>query len=111
MPQPSSLEESYYTSAFTGKAWVKDLLGGRPERIRCQLGVPRHVFIALASELRSMGHHSTKQVSLEEQIAIFLYTCVTGLSIRHVAERFQWPCDVISRYVCDVYRDFTSSFS
>ena len=30
-----------------------------------------------------------RHVSLEEQLAIFLYTCVTGLTTRHVAECFQ----------------------
>jgi len=30
-----------------------------------------------------------QHVDLEERVAIFLYMCVTGLSIRHVGESFQ----------------------
>ena len=40
-----------------------------------------------------------KKVTLEEQLTIFLYTCVTGLSVRHVGERFQWSNGTISKYV------------
>ncbi|KIO14450.1 hypothetical protein M404DRAFT_90975, partial [Pisolithus tinctorius Marx 270] len=44
------------------------------------------------------GHKNSKFVTLEEQLTIFLYTCVTGLTIRHVGERFQRSNDTISRY-------------
>jgi hypothetical protein len=36
---------------------------------------------------------------LEEQLAIFLYACVTGLSVRHLGEHFQRSNDTISKYV------------
>jgi hypothetical protein len=89
--------EPYHTSILTGDAWVIELLTGHPQRIRCELGVHRHVFIALLSDLREMGHSSSRFVSLEEQLAIFLYSCVTGLTIRHVGERFQRTNETISR--------------
>jgi len=79
-------KELYHTSILTGEAWVAELLAGHPERIRCELGVHHHVFAALIFELRQMGYSSSRFVSLEEQLAIFLYTCVTGLTIRHVGE-------------------------
>jgi hypothetical protein len=44
-----------------------------------------------------MGHGDTRYVMLEEQLAIFLYTSVTGLSIRHVGERFQRANGTISK--------------
>ena len=44
-----------------------------------------------------MGHGDSKYVTLEEQLAIFLYTSVTGLSIRHVGERFQRANGTISK--------------
>ncbi|KIK42155.1 hypothetical protein CY34DRAFT_39125, partial [Suillus luteus UH-Slu-Lm8-n1] len=37
-------------------------------------------------------------VTVEEQLAIFLYTCVTGLSTCLLGERFQRSPDTISRY-------------
>ncbi|KAF8834554.1 hypothetical protein BDN67DRAFT_876599, partial [Paxillus ammoniavirescens] len=44
------------------------------------------------------GHTNSKFVSLEEQVAIFLYTCVTGLTLRNVGEQFQRSSDTISHY-------------
>ncbi|KAF9231323.1 hypothetical protein BU15DRAFT_9657, partial [Melanogaster broomeanus] len=65
--------EPYHTSALSGEAWVIELLLGHPNRICCELGMHAHVFAALVSELRSMGQKDSKFVSLEEQLAIFLY--------------------------------------
>ena len=46
-----------------------------------------------------MGHTPSRYVSLEEQLAIFLYTSVTGLTTRHVGERFQRSNATISKWV------------
>jgi hypothetical protein len=97
--RPLFLKEPYHTSVLTGEAWVLELLAGHPERIRCELGVHRHVFDALISELRSLGHRRSRYISLEEQLAIFLYSSVTGSTVRHVGERFQRSSDTISKYV------------
>ena len=35
---------------------------------------------------------------LEEQLAIFLYICVTGLTVHHVSEHFQHSSSIISWY-------------
>jgi len=91
--------EPYHTSTLTGEDWVMELLAGHPERIRCELGVHLTAFDALIFELREMGHGNSRHVSLEEQLAIYLYACVTGLTIRHVGERFQRSNDTISRCV------------
>jgi hypothetical protein len=89
--------EPYHTSMLTGEGWVLELLAGHPKRIRCELGVHHLVFNALIADLRDMGHDNSRHVSLEEQLAIYLYTCVTGLTMRHVGERFQRSNDTISR--------------
>jgi hypothetical protein len=91
--------EPYHTSVLSGEAWVIELLTGHPEWIRCELGMHAHAFAKLISELRALGYSDSKFVSLEEQLAIFLYASVTGLSIRHIGERFQWSNETISRYV------------
>ena len=70
----------YHTSVLSGYHWLLELLTGHPERIRCELGVHKEVFLQLVYELRTMGHSDSKSVMLEEQAAIFLYTCVTGLT-------------------------------
>ena len=78
--------EPYHTSILSGAEWVMELLAGHPESIRCELGVHHHVFSALVDDLRSRGPTDSRSVSLEEQLAIFLYTMVTGLPICHVSE-------------------------
>lgn len=89
--------EPYHTSILTGEGWVMELLGGHPDRIRCELGVSLDVFSDLISDLRAMGHGNSRNVSLEEQLAIFLYAAVTGLTVRHLGERFQRSNETISR--------------
>lgn len=90
------IKEAYHTSVLSGEAWVLELLCGHSQRIRTELGVSHEVFDALLTELRAMGYHDSRFVSLKEQLAIFLYTSVTGLTIRHVG-RFQRSNETISR--------------
>jgi hypothetical protein len=92
-------KQPYHTSALQGISWVTELLTGHPECIRCELGVHHHVFMVLLNILRESGINDSKNVKLEEQLAIFLYACVTGLSVCHLGERFQRSNDAISRYV------------
>jgi hypothetical protein len=93
----STGREPYHTSILTGEGWVIELLGGHPDRIRCELGMSLDVFSDLISDLRAMGHGNSRNVSLEEQVAIFLYASVTGLTVRHLGERFQRSNETISR--------------
>ena len=79
----------YHTSALTGEGWVMELLAGHPWHICMELGVSHEVFIASIDELHHMGHTDSKFISLEEQVAIFLYASVTGLTVWHLGERFQ----------------------
>lgn len=89
----------YHTSSLSGEAWVAELLDGHPDRIRCELGVSKGVFAALINVMQEDGMGSSRHVMLEEKVAIFLYTCVTGLSLRHVGERFQRAGYTISKYI------------
>jgi len=95
--QSTRTREPYHTSVLTGEGWVMELLEGHPKRIRSELGVSRDVFLELIMELRELGHGDSRYVSLEEQLAIFLYMSVTGLTIRHVGERFQRSNETISK--------------
>ena len=83
-------------SVLTGEDWVMELLSGHPECIRCELGVRQHVFASLISECQDIGYRDSRYVLLEEQLAIYLYSCVTRLTIRHVGERFQRSNETIS---------------
>ena len=89
-------KEACYTSILTGEAWVQELLHGHPKRICIALGVNKHVFHGLISELQALGHGDSKYITLEEQLAIFLYCCVTGLPVSHLEERFQHAPETIS---------------
>jgi hypothetical protein len=84
------LKQPYHTSIFSGYAWLQELLHGHPEHIHNELGVHKEVFRALIKELWwSLGHGDTRYVTLEEQLEIYLYMSVTGISIHHAGERFQ----------------------
>jgi hypothetical protein len=87
----------YHTSALSGANWVAELLHGHPERIRCEFGLHEHVFRFLVSYLQTIGVLHSRHVFLEEQLAIFLYICVTGMSIWHVAEQFQHSNRTVSK--------------
>ena len=76
------IKQPYHTSILTGQGWVDELVHGHPLHIHTKLGVSLEVFQALISKLHEMGHGASKHVTLEEQVAIFLYACVTGLSVR-----------------------------
>ena len=94
---PLYSKQPYHSCRFKGLDWVHDLMEGHPERIRHELGVHLPVFNMLLHILEKIGYSDSRHVKLEEQLAIFLYTCVTGLSIRHVGERFQRANDTISK--------------
>ena len=89
----------FHTSILTGKAWVLELLNGHPDRMRISLGVSVQVFQQLVDMLtqRCSFTHSHNGIYVEEQLAIFLYTAVMGLSSRHVGERFQHSNETIVR--------------
>jgi hypothetical protein len=97
---PQYWSQDYHTSKLTGAAWVDELVEGHPDRIWAELGVRLHVFLMLEQELRvTCGvEDSRRGVTVKEQLAIFLYMCVTGLSVKHVGERFQRSNDTISKY-------------
>ena len=79
----------YHTSSLSGYQWVLELLSGHPKRIHCELGVTKEIFLKLVAELRAMQFTDARSVTLEEQLSIVLYSCVTGLTAQHVGERFQ----------------------
>jgi len=89
----------YHTSVLSGEGWIIELILGHLDRIWCELGMSAYTFRDITMELQRHGHKASDRVTLEEQLAIFLYTCDTGLSIRHVGERFQRSNDMISRCV------------
>lgn len=97
---PMYIKEDMYTSSHTGRVWLNELLLGHDHRFHVAFGMRRHVFLALVLQIRCLGYLEAENATifLEESLAIFLYTCVTGLAIDHVAERFQHSKSTISEY-------------
>ena len=95
------MRRPYHTSKLAGGQWVRELLLGHPQRINSNLGLRKRCFRRLVSALeRKSGLHlSKKGITTNEQVAIFLYTVATGLTMRRVAERFQRSMSTIHRYV------------
>ena len=79
MLQLLEMRELYHTSILTGEGWVMELLSGHPNWIHSELRASHNVFADLILELQEMGYGNSKYVSLEEQLSIFLYACVTGI--------------------------------
>ncbi|TFK59920.1 hypothetical protein BDN72DRAFT_729736, partial [Pluteus cervinus] len=68
VPQPM------HTSILTGQRWLDELLDGHPQRFREQLGISQEAFRTLSRDLQvNYGHHDSRFVTADEQIAIFLY--------------------------------------
>src|SRR5881394_3560736 len=62
------------TSRLTGQGWVQELLLGHQTRFYDNMGLNRHVFRHLLQALISKaGQGDTRHVTLQEQLAIFLY--------------------------------------
>lgn len=80
------IKEPCHTSILYGYAWVQELLHSHPECICTELGVHKEIFQALIGKLESMGSGDSKCMTLEEQLVIFLYKSVTGLSTCHVGK-------------------------
>jgi len=94
-----TIRTPYHTSILTGEAWVYELINGHPDRIRHNFGIDCDVFNTLLHILHRNGFTLSRNgVSVEVQLGIFLYTCVTGLSSRLVGERFQRSPDTVIRY-------------
>ena len=87
----------HHTSILTGKVWVLELMNGHPDRMKINFGVSIGIFSALVQVLEHNGiTESWNSISVEEQLGIFLYICVTSLSSCLVGEQFQRSMDTIT---------------
>lgn len=98
------MKEALHDSALTGFQWVLELLGGNIHRMEEQLGMRKHVFERLVDTLWEVGLRHTPHITIQEQVAIFLYTVTTALPNRKIAERFQRSGDTISRFAFAIIR-------
>lgn len=91
------LRTPYHTSALSGADWVHELLAGHPKCIRNELGVDQGTFLVLIEIMKQTSLQSSRHVSVEEQLSIFLYTVVTGMTCTYVGEHFQRSTSTITK--------------
>lgn len=87
----------YHSCSYTGNQWVRELRQGDSRRVRHELGVSNKVFDFLLTALKKIGLRDSKQVTLEEQLGMFLHSYVTGSSVGHISERFQRADGTVSK--------------
>lgn len=96
-------KEPCMTSTQTGHAWMKEILSGHPIRCVNAFRMSANLFAQLCEDLQqNYGLMSSRNISVQEKVGIFLYTLALGLSNRDVSERFQRSGETISRAFHDV---------
>ncbi|CAN1237177.1 L10-interacting MYB domain-containing protein [Linum grandiflorum] len=87
------------TSKLQGHDWVRELLEGNPTRIYESLRMDKRTFRIFCEDLKQHGGlKATKNIGVEEQVAIFLKIVGTVYTTREGAERFQHSTATISKY-------------
>ncbi|XP_042479911.1 uncharacterized protein LOC122060877 [Macadamia integrifolia] len=87
-------------SAFTGAAWVHEVLHGHANRCYEEFGMERHVFLNLCLLMRHRGWlQDSRKIRVDEQLAMFMFR-ITGVgpTNRAVEERFQHSGQTVSYY-------------
>ena len=94
MPRPMC------TSPLSRREYISELLScGNENRIQRVLGMKLEVFQFLCLELTKRGSLApSKFISVEEQVAMFLYAIVRSATNRDIQERFQHSGETVSRY-------------
>ncbi|CAN1315266.1 hypothetical protein LINPERPRIM_LOCUS29644 [Linum perenne] len=87
------------TSTRQGHDWVQELLHGHKTRIYESLRMDKKMFKYFCKELKEHGGlSSSKNVIVEEQVAIFLRVLTHSNTARDGAELFQHSTATISKY-------------
>ena len=88
------------TCTLQGLPWVQELLYGNPARIYQNLRMSASIFIRLKEQLLSSGLIApSRNMNVEEMLAIFLFTVSQSSKNRNAQERFQRSGETISRKV------------
>jgi DDE superfamily endonuclease len=95
-----SIPQPMHTSSLSGHAYIQELLNsGNSIRIQRVLRMKPEVFQFLCKELQDKGGLTPTQfITVEEQVAMFLFTVARCASNRDVQERFQHSGETVSRY-------------
>ncbi|XP_028061231.1 uncharacterized protein LOC114264730 isoform X2 [Camellia sinensis] len=105
------MKEPCRTSSLTGGKWMEELQEGNQTRIFENFRMEREVFYQLCDLLHTKyGLETGQRVSVQEQVAIFLY--IVGGDTRNIntQERFQHSSETISKYFKNVLKAITMMF-
>ena len=78
-----------HTNTQTGLEWVQYILTRHEKKCRRNFRMPSYVFRDLCNTLRQYGYYGTKNVALEESLAMTLMVLGHARGNRMVQERFQ----------------------
>ena len=93
------------TSPLSGHQYIQELLKSHPNRIQEVLRMKLEVFQFLCTELKTKGLKDSRYgITIEEQVAMFLFTVVQSASNHDVQEQFQHSGETVSRYFHDVLK-------
>ncbi|KAG5549328.1 hypothetical protein RHGRI_014620 [Rhododendron griersonianum] len=97
------VKEPCRTSALTGVEWLAELNVGHPKRMYQSFRMSKTNFFALCELLESRyGLEEGKRISVQEQVAIFLWVVGQRANNRNAQERFQHSGETISRHFHNV---------
>ncbi|RZB80839.1 hypothetical protein D0Y65_030527 [Glycine soja] len=90
-------------SSIAGHRWVSEILNGHPIRCYQMFRMKKLVFLELCDILETKYNlKKTRNVSIYEQVDLFLYMLSQPGSIRNCEERFQHLGETISRHFHNV---------
>src|SRR5436305_1949590 len=95
----NSVPRPLRTSPLSGHQYIHELLNSHPNRIQEVLRMKLEVFQFLCVELKTKGLKDSRYgITVEQQVAMFLYVVARSASNRDVQERFQHSGETVSRY-------------
>ncbi|PON98198.1 LOW QUALITY PROTEIN: hypothetical protein TorRG33x02_060280 [Trema orientale] len=87
------------TSILSGEAFVRELLDGHERTCYELLRMDRNIFLELCASLKQNGYlKDTREIKVEEAVAIFLIIVGQNMGMRLVADRFQHSLETIDRH-------------
>jgi hypothetical protein len=97
--------KQYWCNALPGKAYIDELLNSNhPEHIHQVLHMQLDTFYALRDWLLSYTClKGSKNIAVEEKLAIFLHLTTRPASNRDTQERFSHSGDTISQYIDSLF--------
>jgi hypothetical protein len=91
-------EKTPQNTGLPGAQYLQELLLSSPQRIYEVLRMKKETFLLLCDWLENNTElKSTWRTSIQEQVAMFLWTINYSASSRQVKERFQHSVETISR--------------